>query len=372
MPQVEGEALREQLVEHDTQGIDVAALINLSRITGHLLGTHVGDGSHQLSRAGLKRGEPGVRVRGARDAEVEYLRLASNGKGCTLAGRRRRRLIYHEDILRFQVAVNDTLLVGVVYGIADACHELEAYLDAEVVLFRVLPEFLSLDVLHGEVGQAGLAGIDLARIVDLRYAGMPEPAQHLGLEAEPFQQALGQQTGADHLERHAALGMVLLGQEDRAHAAFADLFENAVGADPLFQGGRPPLRGGRAVAGDPQRSGQDLLPLADVLLREEAPVFLIACQQTFHVMTQLLIAPAGAIEKRSAIGALEIGRLEEDFHDPLITLVAHDRLSPLSSHLRKARAVRHSRWTVLGESSRTWATSDSLRPARNRISTMRH
>ena len=79
-PQVEGRMSGEQLVENDTDRVDVAAGIQQARVAGHLLRAHVRYGSNELSHIGPHRGQLHIPVSGSRHTEVEHLGLAQPGE----------------------------------------------------------------------------------------------------------------------------------------------------------------------------------------------------------------------------------------------------------------------------------------------------
>jgi len=112
---VEGLAARRHLVEHDTEGENVAARVEVPAL--RLLGRHVGDrsdgraGARQLLLArdrGRERGVGALPPALARDqlgeAEVEHFRLAPRG---------------HEDVGGLDVAVDDPLRVSGVERVGD-------------------------------------------------------------------------------------------------------------------------------------------------------------------------------------------------------------------------------------------------------------
>src|SRR5262249_32227495 len=99
----------EEFVENDAQRVDVAACVEFQRIGKDLLRTHVGERTDKL---------PGVRLHGrlrvaigdAGDAKVENLGLPG---------------FIHQDIARFEIAMNQSALMRVMDGIANLNHDLE-------------------------------------------------------------------------------------------------------------------------------------------------------------------------------------------------------------------------------------------------------
>ena len=152
------------------------------------------------------------------DAEVEEL-------GRAVAG--------HQEIRRFDVAMHDQPLVGVLHGAADvpdqphACGGIGALPPAEVV------EGLPLDVFHGEPWRAAFerAGID-----DARDGRMTQVRQRPLLAPETLT-TIGRNPGvAQHLDGHAAADVGAVGQIDDARPALAEFRREAIGPDARADG----------------------------------------------------------------------------------------------------------------------------------------
>ena len=122
----------------------------------------------------------------------------------------------------------------------------------ELVAVAILGDRDALDQLHDEVGPAGVGG---AGVEDLGDVGVVHQRQRLPLGLEAGDDLAGVHARLDDLERDlAADGLLLLGHVDDAHAAFADLLEQLVGADTgarPFQDGlvRRAVLGGRLPRG---------------------------------------------------------------------------------------------------------------------------
>ena len=116
---------------------------------------------------------------------------------------------------------------------------------------------LAVHQLHHEVRTAGVGG---AGVEDLRDVGMVHHRQRLALLLEAGDDLPGVHAQLDDLERDAARHrLALLGEEDEAEAALADLLEQRVAADhcagPFGGGGEPPHRQHpRFGGGDPRGS----------------------------------------------------------------------------------------------------------------------
>jgi hypothetical protein len=90
------------------------------------------------------------------------------------------------------------------------------------------------------------------QLVDLRDAGVPQPAQRLPFELEAPQVDGRRVPRRDHLSGDDAPRVGLFGAIHSAHPAFGDLVEDAVGPDGLRQRRLDFER--RALGQDPQRS----------------------------------------------------------------------------------------------------------------------
>ena len=109
----EGRHARQQLVEQHAQRVDVRPRVDVQAAHLGLLGAHVLRRADHLGVAGEERllGEP--LVGGLGDAEVDDL-----GHGLAVVQR-------DQDVGRLDVAVDDSLLVGVLDGVADLDEQLQ-------------------------------------------------------------------------------------------------------------------------------------------------------------------------------------------------------------------------------------------------------
>ena len=120
---IEGRAAGHQLVEQDAQGVDVAAGVDVQ--VGHesLLGAHVGGGADELLEGGVDRlvGEQ-LAAGGLGHPEIDHLRHQAPV-----------RLHGDENVRRFEVAVDDALLVRVLDRVADLHEQLEPFVGGELL-----------------------------------------------------------------------------------------------------------------------------------------------------------------------------------------------------------------------------------------------
>ena len=101
--------------------------------------------------------------------------------------------------------------------------------DRELLAVAVVGDRDAADQLHDEVGAARVGG---AGVEDLGDVGVVHQGQRLPLGLEAGDDLLGVHARLDDLQGHlAAHRLGLLGHVDDAHAAFADLLQQLVGAD---------------------------------------------------------------------------------------------------------------------------------------------
>jgi hypothetical protein len=131
--------------------------------------------------------------------------------------------------------VDDASLVGVLDGFADLNHQGQPLPGVEVVRIGIFDQRLALDELHGEEGLDAEAGVGTAGLVNLRNAGMVQPAQRLRLLFEAAQQFRAGPGCPNDLEGDVASRLVLLGLVHRAHSTFAQQANDAITTDARRQ-----------------------------------------------------------------------------------------------------------------------------------------
>jgi len=149
----------------------------------------------------------------------------------------------HEHVARFDVAMDDALLVRVLNRFARLREEPQPIGDVQAVAIAVLRDRHARDVLHDEVGAA--VG-RRPRVVHRSDVRMVHQRESLALGFEPRDDLARVHPELDQLERDTpADRRLLIGEVHDPHAAFADLPEHAIRTD--FP--RPvKLRVGRLVA----------------------------------------------------------------------------------------------------------------------------
>ena len=279
--EVVGQSSGQQLVAQHAERVDVGTHVDRVARAADLLGTGVGDRADVLSlaRQGLRSQSLGVRQ--ASDAEVEHLGRAA---------------LLDQHVAGLQVAVDDALAVCVLDGLADSDQEAQASVDVELLLLGPGRDRRAGDELHGEEGQLAPGRLGGPGLVDARDAGMRQPPEHLGLELETAQVSTRGEPGLDQLQRDVASRVLLLGLVDDAHAAAADLAQDAVGADAF--GERAPVVQ-RVV-------GQESRGLVGGAL-EERVSRRVAGEHRLHLVEELHVSRALRFEERRAFVGVELG-----------------------------------------------------------------
>ena len=168
-----------------------------------------------------------------RDAEVDDLRDRSIV------------LNSDQDVRRFEIAVNDALLVGMLNAIAHLQEQIDAAGDRQLVFVAVRRNAFATDILHDEIRTAlrGCTGVE-----DARDGRMIHDRQRLALGFEPRDDLRGIHTGLDDLQGDLTTnGVSLLGEPHFAHPAFADAPQEAVRPNHFDRARRRRLRLGDVV-----------------------------------------------------------------------------------------------------------------------------
>ena len=214
---MEGRLAAEQFIEKDAERIDIAASIDVDATHLGLLGTHVGRCADQHA-ARSKDGLVGQAATGGLgDAEVDDLGLRFTFGHAD------------QDVGRLEVAVDDTLLMGVLYGLADLGEEIDAGAQTQAMDIAVVGDGHAVDVFHGEPRAPRLAD---AGIEDLGDTRVLHQGKCLPLDLEARQDLATVHAWLEQLERDtAAHRFFLLGQEDLGEAALAQRLAQGVGTD---------------------------------------------------------------------------------------------------------------------------------------------
>ena len=188
------------------------------RLAAHLLWRRVLR-RHRPAAEPRQRGERRliVFVQDLRDPEVEQLDLPVRRD---------------ERVRRFQIAVNDEVLVGVLHGVADEGEEIEPRVDVECTRVAVARDRLAGHVLHREERPAVRRHAAVEQAGDVR---MMQPREDLPFPQEPLANLIAGVSAADQLERDLLLELAVrpVGQEHMAHAPAADFSDDAVRPDAI-------------------------------------------------------------------------------------------------------------------------------------------
>ena len=197
----------EHLVAEDAEGVDIDPRVHL-RIGRGLFGGHVGGRAECDADAGelLAPGGLGDRLR---HAEIHH--------HCVPAR--------EEHVLRLDVAMHHAGAVRHRQRLGDLGQQPHRLRHRELAgPGQAVPERLALDERHHVVEEAvGVAGVEHAEDVGVLQAG-----GHLDFAGEPVGAERGRQFGAEHLDRHPAVVLQVLGEVHRGHAALAEFPFDAI------------------------------------------------------------------------------------------------------------------------------------------------
>ena len=190
------------------------------RLAAQLLGAHVGNGADHLAGLGQTRRAIAAGAEHAGDAEVHDLRAAFR---------------VDHDVCRLQVAVDHAALVRMLHAVANLDHQAHARVGVERARIGIGQQVAAAHQLHRQERNAGaMVAVDPGgkHVRDVRVV---EQGERLAFQLEATQCPGIVLGAAQHLERHLALRVLLLGQVHRAHAATSEQAENAELADLLGQ-----------------------------------------------------------------------------------------------------------------------------------------
>ena len=154
---------------------------------------------------------------GLGDAEIDHL------------GHRLAIVQSDQHVGRLQIAMDDALLMCVLHGLADGNEQFEPFPRRQMFLIAKLGDRDAFDQLHDEIGAAAVGRAGVKNLGDIR---MIHDGQRLPFGLEAGDDLRRVHARLDDLDgNHAADRLFLFGQEDDAHAAFAELLKQFVGAD---------------------------------------------------------------------------------------------------------------------------------------------
>jgi hypothetical protein len=167
----------------------------------HLLGGHV-----------IWRADDALRLHQVR------FRLAAHELGDAEVGDLHAALFVQQDVLRFDVAMDDTFVVGELQRLANLRHDLQRLARGKLPRSLQLPQVQSVHKLHDEERQS----VHLAELVNGHNVGMTQPGQGAGLAVESFGKVRAGDLRGKNFQRDKAIQFRLACFIDRTHPAFAD------------------------------------------------------------------------------------------------------------------------------------------------------
>ena len=207
----------EQLVEHDAEAVDICSGINDGVGGAGLLGAHVfGCADDRPNFGEGPRGCVGqARLKHLGDAEIDHLHRGAVP------------LVGDEDIRGLQVAMDHAALMRMLHRLADLHEKLEALIDRRARRVGVSRDRRADHMLHGE--ERATVGREPC-IEHLGDVLVTENGQHLALDVESRQRSRSRPRLSSLSATFRRMG-TLVGQPDRAHAAFAEQTDEHVRAD---------------------------------------------------------------------------------------------------------------------------------------------
>src|SRR5262249_44827786 len=128
-----------------------------------------------------------------------------------------------------QVAVNDALLMSMLYRVTDGDKQSNPLVQREPLGIAVTGDGHTIDHLHGKVGQARGCS---SRVQDTRDVGMLHDSQGLPLAFKASDHLFAVHARLDDLERNVAADrLVLLRAVHNPHATLAELLDELVRPD---------------------------------------------------------------------------------------------------------------------------------------------
>ena len=216
---VDRRCARQQFIKDDTERKNVGTGVHTQHRQFDLLGADVSRCAHEFGQLSHEC-FVGQRWTGRLGyAEVDHLR---HGAAVDLGD---------QNIRRFEISVDDALLVGVLHAVADVEEEAKSRGDIEPVAVAKIGDRFALDKLHREKRAAicGRSGFEHTRDMRVVHEG-----ERLALRFEPRDHLACVHAGFEHFDcNHAPDRLALLGAKNDAESAVPDLLEQAIRAKPV-------------------------------------------------------------------------------------------------------------------------------------------
>ncbi len=214
---IEWQCAGEQLVEQDTQRIDVRPSIYILSCQRSLLRAHILRRADQFTLLS----EQGSLRQGLSDG-LGYPKI--NHLGHSLIT-----IEAHQYVRRFYVTVDNPLLMGMLDGFTYLKKQFETLLGIELIVVAVFGDGLSFDVFHHKIRPAFIRG---PCVEDTSYVWMIQQSQCLTFSFKPADYLLGVHSELDDLQCHLPPNrFFLLSSINYAEATFAQNAKELVMAD---------------------------------------------------------------------------------------------------------------------------------------------
>ena len=276
-----------------------------------------------------------------RNAEVEDFRLAAFGD---------------QHVGRFEIAVDDAALVGVLHGVGQLDDQGGAPGDRQPLRTSVIGQRRTGDEFHHEMGRRrAIAHVERVHLCNARVL---EPAEHFRFVLEPAEDLRMTKPAPEDFDRHRAARSILLRRVDHAHAARAERMEHVKIAEACA--GLERTVGGRHI------ERRDVSGIEEVVVRNVE-----RGDERLDLAAESGIAAAPRVEDGRTIVRSDVREGQED---RLHCGQRHGRLPDESigpsARYSHARANAHSFLTVAGDRSSAAAVSSMLSPAKYRSETI--
>ena len=207
----------EQFVQQDTEGVDVAAGVDIDLTQLGLFRRHVLQCADHLPEP-CEHGAIGQSLfQGLGHAEVDDL------------GNRLSVIQAYQDIGGLDISVDDPLLVRMLDCVADRNEQLQAFSHGQPMVIAILRDMAASHQFHDEIGEPAFSH---AGVEDLGDTHVVHHGERLPLRLEPCHDLFGIHARFDDLHRHAAFdGMLLVAHVDDPHPSFANRLQELVGTD---------------------------------------------------------------------------------------------------------------------------------------------
>src|SRR5580698_2134804 len=237
-----------------------------------------------------------IRLKDLRDTEIQQLRCAI---GC------------NQDVSRFDVPMNDQMLMGKLHGRGNLQENSQPFGNRELEMVAVLGDRPPLDQFHRNVWDSILC---CAAIEQSRDIWMFETGQNLALVLESSDDRVGILTCADNFQRHL-LAILIVGTKgaiDFTHASRPDLLHDPISADTssdprvVFDGNESCSGFRKGGFAEKLRAGLLLTP-----------------KQELNLAAERIVANALSIEIGSALMRRQFQRRGENFLDSVPAFRSH-------------------------------------------------